>query len=128
MKTSKPLLLILPLLSTSISAAPLADSMFDLMDSDKNGDISMQEFNTAGIDSEGTEWSQGLSKVCTEKVLKIATPDLVETYKLLDKNGDDKITREELSKQEHRCMMIIGKLHLRPLTVTKINLFQKMSI
>lgn len=90
------------LMSGTATAAPLTDSMFNIFDADKNGELSMQEYRNGGLDGEGGEWSQGLSKVCTEHTLKAAEPELISSFKQIDDNNDNKITREEFQTNGQR--------------------------
>ncbi|AIW21939.1 EF-hand domain-containing protein [Vibrio coralliilyticus] len=89
----------LPLLSFNLIAAPAVDEMFDYFDTDKNGSLNIQEFKNGGVDAEGEHWNQGLSKVCSEKTLQVAEPELVKTFKQLDKDGNSQVSKSEFTKQ-----------------------------
>ncbi|WP_375753219.1 EF-hand domain-containing protein [Vibrio sp. HN007] len=98
MKLTKTLSFLLPLMAGSALASPIADSMFDYFDTDKNNELTMEEFKNSGVDTEGEHWNQQLSKVCTEKTLKMVEPDLVKTFKALDQNNDKIVTRKEFTE------------------------------
>lgn len=90
------------LVSANALASAETDSIFTFFDTDKNNQISLKEFKTGGMDSEGDAWNQGLSTVCTEKTLSMVEPELTETFKHLDDNKDKQVSREEFAKNANR--------------------------
>lgn len=95
MKITFSLPLTLLVTSVSVSAAPNTNEMFKYFDLDKNNELTLKEFQNAGVDSEGSDWSKDLSSVCSEKVLKMVEPELITTFNLLDENNDKKVTPKE---------------------------------
>lgn len=89
---------LLGMTAVTATAAPQSEMMFNVFDTDKNGEISMTEYRNGGMDAEGGNWSEGLSTVCTEHVLKSAEPQLIESFTLLDSDKDKKISRTEFLK------------------------------
>lgn len=85
--------------SSNVLASAETDSMFTAFDSDKNNQLSLQEFKNGGMDSEGDSWSEGLSTVCTTKSLKMVEPELIKTFELMDDNKDKKLSRDEFNKK-----------------------------
>jgi len=90
------------LVSANALASAETDNIFTFFDTDKNNQISLKEFKTGGMDSEGDAWSEGLSTVCTEKTLSLVEPELIETFKHLDDNKDKQVSREEFAKNANR--------------------------
>lgn len=93
------LLTIATVTSCNVFASAQTDSMFTEFDSNKDNQLSLQEFKNGGLDSEGDSWSAGLSSVCTTKSLQMVEPELIKTFELMDENKDKKLSRDEFNKK-----------------------------
>ena len=94
----KPITLAALAISTlGASSLVNADSarLFSFFDTDKNGELSFQEYRNGGVDAEGQDWSKGLSNVCSEYVLKQVEPDLTKGFAQLDTDSNKVISKAE---------------------------------
>jgi len=84
----------------AVSSLASADSanLFSFFDTDKNGELSFQEYRNGGVDAEGQDWSKGLSNVCSEYVLKEVEPELTKGFAQLDTDNNKVISKAEFVK------------------------------